>query len=71
MPWGPDPRPSVGPMDPVLLVETAGMVTIQDDRLTVRFDRRSHNPILREAELDRNSLPISWLGQRKIAFAFG
>jgi len=24
MPWGPDPRPSVGPMDPVLLVETAG-----------------------------------------------
>ncbi len=51
-------------------VETAGTVTIQDDRLTVRFDRRSHNPILREAELDRDSLPISWLGQRKIEFAF-
>jgi hypothetical protein len=51
-------------------VETAGTVTIQDDLLTVGFDRRSHNPILREAELDRDSLPISWLGQRKIAVAF-
>jgi hypothetical protein len=51
-------------------VETAGAVTIQDDRLTVAFDRRSHNPILREARLDRDSRPISWLGQRKIEFAF-
>ena len=51
-------------------VETAGTVTIQDDRLIVTFDRRSHNPILREAALDRDTLPIPWLGQRKIEFAF-
>jgi hypothetical protein len=51
-------------------VETAGTVTIENDRLIVAFDRRSHNPILREAELDRDSLPISWLGQRKIEFAY-
>ena len=30
-------------------VETAGTVTIENDRLIVAFDRRSHNPILREA----------------------
>jgi hypothetical protein len=51
-------------------VETAGTVTIRDDRLTVGFDRRSHNPILREAVLERDSLPIPWLGQRKIEFTY-
>src|SRR6476620_4172578 len=45
-------------------VETAGTVTIQNDRLIVAFDRRSHNPILCEASLDRDSIPIEWLGQR-------
>jgi hypothetical protein len=51
-------------------VETAGTVTIQDDRLIVTFDRRSHNPILREAVLGRDSHPIAWLGQRTIEFTF-
>jgi hypothetical protein len=51
-------------------VETAGTATIQNDRLIVAFDRRSHNPILREASLDRESLPIPWLGQRKIEFTY-
>jgi hypothetical protein len=51
-------------------VETAGTVTIQDDRLTVTFDRRSHNPILREAALDRDSGPIPWLGQRRLVFNY-
>jgi hypothetical protein len=51
-------------------VETAGTVKIENDRLIVAFDRRSHNPILREASLDRDSSPIAWLGQRKIEFTY-
>jgi hypothetical protein len=51
-------------------VETAGTVTIQPDSLTVAFDRRSHNPILREAALDRDSPAIPWLGQRKVEFTY-
>lgn len=51
-------------------VETAGTVMIEDDRLIVGFDRRSHNPILRGASIDRDSLPIPWLGQRKIEFTY-
>jgi hypothetical protein len=51
-------------------VEAAGTVSIQNDRVVVGFDRRSHNPILREAALDRDSLPIPWLGQRKIEFTY-
>ncbi|HMB06497.1 MAG TPA: hypothetical protein VKP69_22525, partial [Isosphaeraceae bacterium] len=51
-------------------VATAGTVTIQNDRLSVTFDRRSHNPILREADLDRDSPPIPWLGQRRLVFSY-
>jgi hypothetical protein len=51
-------------------VETAGSVTTQSGRLSVRFDRRSHNPILREAALDRDPTPIPWLGRRTIEFTY-
>jgi len=51
-------------------IETGGVVTIQPDHLAVRLDRRCHNPILREAALDRDPTPIPWLGQRTIAFTY-
>ena len=51
-------------------IETAGAVTIQPDCLAVRLDRRCHNPILREAALDRDPTPIPWLGQRTIGFTY-
>jgi hypothetical protein len=51
-------------------VETGGAVTIENDRLIVRLDRRCHNPILREAALDRDPTSIPWLGLRKIEFTY-
>jgi hypothetical protein len=51
-------------------IETTGVVTIQTDRIAVRFDRRCHNPILREAALDRDPTPIPWLGERSIGFTY-
>ena len=36
-------------------VETAGVVEIQPERIVVHFDKRCHNPILREAALDQPS----------------
>jgi hypothetical protein len=45
-------------------------VGVADEGIVVRFDRRSHNPILREAALDREAGPIPWLGNRRIRFAF-
>ena len=51
-------------------VETGGQVEVQSDRILVRFDKRSHNPILREAELDKECSPIPWLGNRPVAFAY-
>ena len=51
-------------------VETAGEVKIQSDRIVVRFDRRCHNPILREAALGRQCPPIPWLDNRPLAFMY-
>jgi hypothetical protein len=51
-------------------VETGGTIQIQGDGITVTFERRSHNPILREAALDREPVPIPWLGERRLEFTF-
>jgi hypothetical protein len=51
-------------------VETSGLVEVQADRVVVRLDRRSHNPVLREAALDRDRTPIPWLGNRPVQFTF-
>jgi hypothetical protein len=52
-------------------VETSGAVEIESGgRIVVYFDRRSHNPILREAQLDSPSTKIPWLGNRRLEFVY-
>lgn len=52
-------------------VETAGQIeVIAPRRLRVRFERRSHNPILREAALDEDCPPIPWLQNFRIEFQY-
>jgi len=49
-------------------VETGGLLEVHADRLVVRFDKRAHNPILREAALDKECPPIPWLHNLPVAF---
>jgi hypothetical protein len=52
-------------------VETSGAVEVASaGRLIVYFDRRAHNPILREAALDTDCPPIPWLPHHRVEFAF-
>jgi len=52
-------------------VETSGAVEIESGRrIVVYLDRRSHNPILREAHLDKNHIKIPWLANHKLEFVF-
>jgi hypothetical protein len=51
-------------------VETGGVVEVEADRVVVRLDRRSHNPILREAALDRDAPAIPWWQDRRIHFVY-
>jgi transposase len=51
-------------------VETGGRITARGDDLVVSLDRRSHNPILAQAALDRDSRPIPWLANKRLRFDF-
>jgi hypothetical protein len=51
-------------------VETGGQLEIQADRIVVHFDQRAHNPILREAALDKACPPIPWLHNLPVACAY-
>lgn len=52
-------------------VETSGEIEIRPKRtLRVTFDRRCHNPVLREAALDKDSAPIPWLNGYRIEFKY-
>jgi hypothetical protein len=51
-------------------VETGGQLHVHADRLVVRFDKRAHHPILREAALDKGCLPIPWLRSLPVVFEY-
>jgi hypothetical protein len=51
-------------------VETSGVVEVRRDGVVVHFDKRCHNPILKEAALDRDCPPIPWLGQLPVVFQY-
>lgn len=51
-------------------VETGGVVEVQAERIVVHFDKRSHNPVLREAMLDADGPTIPWLGNRVVTFEY-
>lgn len=52
-------------------VETGGQIEVAPNRrLLVTFDRRSHNPILREAALDQDCPAIPWLKNYRVEFNY-
>jgi hypothetical protein len=51
-------------------VETGGVVELEENRIVVHFDKRCHNPILREAALDTMPSTIPWLAGRSISFRY-
>jgi hypothetical protein len=51
-------------------VETPGLIELQKGRLVVCFDRRKHNPLLREAALDQKPQPIPWLRRLPVVFDY-
>jgi hypothetical protein len=52
-------------------IETGGTIEVRRNRrLLVTFDRKSHNPILREAKLHRDCPPIPWLANYRLEFDY-
>ena len=52
-------------------VETSGAVEIAHGRrIVVHFGRRCHNPVLREAGLDKDCPPIPWIHNHRVDFVY-
>jgi hypothetical protein len=51
-------------------VETGGLIEVREGGIVVTLDRRSHNPLLREAALDQPPLPVPWLRQLPVLFCY-
>jgi len=47
-------------------VETGGHVTVEADTIHVHLDRRAHNPIIAQAQLDKEPTEIPWLGGKRL-----
>jgi len=52
-------------------VDATAAVSIDGNDITVRFQKRAHNPLLIAAGLTRAEAPIPWLGGKKLRFVFG
>ena len=51
-------------------VNTHGNIDITNDEITVCFEKRTHNPILKEAGFEAPSAPVGWLGGRVVRLVF-
>ncbi|HZW31057.1 MAG TPA: hypothetical protein VFF52_10140 [Isosphaeraceae bacterium] len=49
---------------------TAG-VTIGEDEVVVRYQRRAHNPLLLAAGFDQTNIKVPWLGGKRLRLVFG
>jgi hypothetical protein len=49
---------------------TAG-ITIGEDEVVVRYQRRAHNPLLLAAGFDKTNIKVPWLGGKRLRLVFG
>lgn len=52
-------------------IDATAMVMIGDRDITVRFQKRAHNPILIAAGFDRKEVTVPWLGRKRLVLLFG
>ena len=53
------------------LVDATAQVTITDQEIEVRFQKRAHNPLLLAAGFGKTDVPIPWLGGKRLHLCFG
>jgi transposase len=52
-------------------IDATATVIIDEKYITVRFQKRAHNPFLIAANFDKMTIPIPWLRRKKLQFLFG
>ena len=52
-------------------VDAAATVDVSSEQITVRFQKRAHNPLLLNAGFDKKRVKVPWLDNRPIQLVFG
>ena len=52
-------------------IDATATVLISKKDITVRFQKRAHNPLLLAAGFDKTDLKIPWLGSKRLHLVFG
>ena len=52
-------------------IDATAKINITENDIIVHFQKRSHNPFLIAAEVDKIDVRIPWLGRKKLQFIFG
>jgi hypothetical protein len=52
-------------------IDATAEITIAEQSIVVRFQKRAHNPLLIQAGFDQTDLPIPWLGGRRLQLILG
>jgi len=52
-------------------IDATATIAVDQNHISVRFQKRAHNPLLISAGLDKIDIPVPWLGGKRIRFAFG
>jgi hypothetical protein len=52
-------------------VDATAEVSVEENAILVRFQKRAHNPLLLAADFAKTDVPIPWLGNKHLRLAFG
>jgi len=52
-------------------IDATATVTIADQDISVRFQKRAHNPLLLAAACDKTDIKVPWLGGKRLRLVFG
>ena len=53
------------------LIDATATITVGDRDITVRFQKRAHNPFLIAAGFDRKEVKVPWLGRKRLVLLLG
>lgn len=52
-------------------IDATAQLTLSEDEVVVRFQKRAHNPLLLAADFAKTDVPIPWLGGKHLRLVFG
>jgi hypothetical protein len=52
-------------------IDAVGLITLTEDEIVVRYQKRAHNPLLIAAGFGKTDVSVPWLGGKRLRLVFG